>query len=384
MNVHLVEVESFRSLEFPITQKKVFMAHAAASPLPRRVAAAMASYIDRASNEGQWEYIYTETEEDTRRLAAKLIGAEPDEIALVSSTSMGLSMVASSIPWQNGDNVVVADGDFPSNIYPWLNLQGRGVKVKFIPRNCAGAVTLDDVKSRVDEHTRLVSLSSANYVTGYRIDIDAIGKYLHEKGVLFCVDAIQTLGAIPLDVKYVDFLAAGGHKWLLAPLGTGILYVKRRCIGSLVPALAGWKSVQEGKKYHEYNLCFHDSAKRLEPGGLNITGIMGLHAALELFLEADVRQIAVKLARLRRIAKLCLMKKDYDIISPFEEERSCGIISFTMPQNFIEDFHKDLDDNGFVVSLRDGLDGRKVIRLSPHFYNNEEEISRLLDRLPEC
>jgi cysteine desulfurase/selenocysteine lyase len=224
MNAKLLEESVLRHYEFPITNRKVFLAHAAASPLPRRVSSAMTQYLDVASTEGQWEYLYANVEEETRRDAAKLIGAHKEEIAFVSSTSIGLSMVASGISWQKDDNVIIADGDFPSNIYPWLNLQNRGVTVKFIPIHHDGAVTLDDVMNQVNDNTRLVSLSSVNYVTGYKIDVSAIGQYLHEKGILFCVDAIQSLGAIPIDITYVDFLAAGAYKWLLGPLGIGILY----------------------------------------------------------------------------------------------------------------------------------------------------------------
>ena len=384
MNVKILEESTTRHYEFPITNQKVFLAHAAASPLPRRVSSAMTQYLSVASSEGQWEYLYANVEEETRRYAARMIGAQADEIAFVSSTSMGLSMVASGILWQKGDNVIIADGDFPSNIYPWLNLQSRGVKVKFIPKHQDGAVTLEDVMNQVDDNTRLVSLSTVNYITGYRINVPEIGQHLREKGILFCVDAIQSLGAIPIDTTYVDFLAAGAHKWLLGPLGIGILYVKECNIGKLTPVLAGWKSVQASKNYLSYDLCFLNSAKCMEPGGINITGIVGLHAALGLLLEMGIDEIASRLAGFRKVIKSTLCEKGYDLIGPSEADLSSGITSFCTQTHDITILRQELDNKGFVVSLRENFDGRKCIRISPHFYNSTDEITLFLNELPCC
>ena len=384
MNSMLLEKSALRSYEFPITDQKVFLAHAAASPLPRSVSSAMKKYLDIASADGQWEYLYAKIEEETRRKAANLMGAQAEEIAFVSSTSMGLSMVASGLSWQEGDNVIIADGDFPSNIYPWLNLRNQGVTVKFIPKHSDGAVTLEDVINLADDNTRLVSLSSVNYITGYRIDVSEIGKYLHEKGILFCVDAIQSLGAFPIDTRYIDFLAAGAYKWLLGPIGIGILYVKRCNIERLTPVLAGWKCVQSSKKYLDYDLCFLDSAKCLEPGGINIVGIVGLHAALELLLETGLDQIADRLAGFRGVIKAALREKGYDLIGPADDKLGSGITSFSSQINDIADIRQKLDKQNFVVSIRDSFEKRKCIRVSPHFYNSEDEIASFLAALPCC
>lgn len=384
MNTMLLKKSALRHYEFPITDQKVFLAHAAASPLPRCVSAAMIQYLDVASTDGQWEYLYANIEEETRREAARLIGAQAGEIAFVSSTSMGLSMVASGLSWRRGDNVIIADGDFPSNIYPWLNLQNRGVTVKFIPKHDDGAVTLEDVMNLVDDNTRLVSLSSVNYITGYRIDVSAIGQYLHDKGILFCVDAIQSLGAFPIDVTYIDFLAAGAYKWLLGPMGIGILYVKTCNIERLTPVLAGWKCVQSSKEYLNYDLCFLDSAKCLEPGGINIVGIVGLHAALLLLMETGLDEIADRLAGFRRLIKAVLWEKGYDVIGPADDKLGSGITSFSSKTHDIADLRQKLDSNRFVVSMRDNFENRKCIRVSPHFYNSEDEIASFLAELPRC
>lgn len=385
MNIESVlQNAALRHEEFPVTTQKVFLAHAAVSPLPRRVCAAIQEYVQQAACLGQFGYIHAEIEKRTRRNAAALLGADEDEIAFVSSTSMGLSLVAAGLPWQEGDNVVVADGDFPSNIYPWLNLRERGVRTKFIPRHNDGAVTLDDVENVIDDSTRLVSLSSVNFVTGFRIDIASIGEYLSKRGILFCVDAIQSLGAVPTGVKYVDFLATNAHKWLLGPLGIGILFVKREHFERLRPCLAGWKSVKSSEQYLSYDLDFLDSAKRYEPGGGNIVGLCGLHTALELLLEIGIDNITSRLQQIRRTLVSSLDEKGYDVSGPTKEEQTSGITSFTSKRQDIVEVRRNLDSRGFIVSLRDSLDSGKCIRVSPHFYNTDDEILQLLAELPDC
>lgn len=380
----LLEDSAARNREFPITAEKTFLAHAAASPLPRRVSAAIQDYVDRAASQGQWEFLHSGIEKDTREYAAAILGASEDEVAFVSSTSMGLSLIASGLEWREGDNVVVADGDFPSNIYPWLNLRRRGVQTKLIPRKMDGSVTVADVKDAVDARTRLVSLSSVNFVTGFKIDIPAIGEYLQRRGVLMCVDAIQSLGAAPIDVRYIDFLASSAHKWLLGPLGIGILYVKRERLDGLHPVLAGWKCVECSKDYLEYDLSFLESAQRYEPGVFGIVCVVGLHAALELLLEVGVDAIAARSASLREVLVSSIKDKGYDVIGPTFPDQSSGITSFTSDNVDVVRLRQDLDDHGFVVSLRDSLDGRKCIRVSPHFYNTEDEIFRFIGGLPRC
>ena len=384
MVITLKEELLHRNYEFPITTQKVFMAHAAASPLPRCVSSAMKAYLDHASSEGQWEFLYKDIEEDTRRLAAQLLGADSEEIAFVSSTSMGLSLVASGLSWKNDDNIVIARGDFPSNIYPWMNLKSKGVRIRFIPGSRDGAVTLNDVKAQIDNNTRLVSLSSVNYATGYKIDIPSIGRFLHDKGILFCIDAIQSLGAIPIDTTYVDFLSAGAHKWLLGPLGIGILYVKKKDIGRLSPVLTGWKCVKSNKDYLNYNLDFLDSAQCLEPGGINITGIIGLHAALELLLNAGIDIIDSRLRGFRKILIPALMQKGYELIGSAADEQSSGITAFYSPNLDMAILKQELDKSGFVVSLREIFGVGKCIRVSPHFYNLDDDITSFVNKLPAC
>lgn len=229
--------EALRQQEFQVTCHEICLAHAAVCPLPSCVIRAVSDYMKQAARAGQFEYLHHEIETQTRCLATELLGASPEEIAFISSTSAGLSLVAAGLDWRAGDNVVIAEGDFPANIYPWLNLQRRGVQVKFIPCNRNGSVTLEDVTNQVDHNTRLVSLSTVHFSTGTPVDVDAIGGVLHKQGILFCVDAIQSLGAMPCSVRYVDFLAADAHKWLLGPQGIGVLFVRRDHLDRLHPIL---------------------------------------------------------------------------------------------------------------------------------------------------
>lgn len=373
--------EALRQQAFQVTSHKIYLAHAAVCPLPSCVIRAVSDYMKQAARAGQFEYLHHEVETQTRCLAAELLGASPEEIAFVSSTSAGLSLVAAGLDWRVGDNVVIAEGDFPANIYPWLNLQRRGVQVKFIPCNRNGSVTLKDVASQVDHNTRLVSLSTVHFSTGTPVDLDTIGKFLHEHGILFCVDAIQSLGAMPCSVRYVDFLAADAHKWLLGPQGIGVLFVRRDHLDRLHPILVGWKTMRSPKEFLRVEFSPADSACRYEPGCLNVLGLVGLQAALSLLLKIGVNAISERLITLRSILILGLQERGYEVLGIPSQRSLTGITSFRHASKNITSIHQQLDDQHIVVSLRDDLSGNKCIRVSPHFYNTEAEINSLLANL---
>ncbi len=205
--------------EFPVTQKCIYLDHAGVSPLPLRVKSAIETFLSEATNAGAFHYPkWSQQVVEIRRSCARLVHARPEEIAFVKSTSHGLSIVAKGLDWKPGDNVLIYEKEFPSNIYPWLNLQRKGVVVKIIPSR-DGRIVIDDIEKLIDSRTRLLSLSSVQYANGFRIDLKKVGGLCRNKNVLFCVDAIQSLGVIPMDVKEcnIDFLSADGHKWLLGP-----------------------------------------------------------------------------------------------------------------------------------------------------------------------
>ncbi len=378
MKMSVSLTQSQRSEEFPITKTKVFLAHAALSPFPRRVCAAIQDYCQSNAVQGQWEYLYGDKEKQARQYAASLLGGEEDEIAFVSSTSMGLSIIAGGLPWRNGDNLIIADGDFPANVYPWLHLARLGVETRFIRRRPDGAICAADVLDLADDRTRLVSLSSVNYITGFRTDLNSIGEMLYRKGILFCVDAVQSLGVLPFDSQYVDFAAASSHKWLLGPMGIGVLFVKRKNFDILEPPLIGWKSVKSNKRYLDYKLEFVDSARRYEPGSPNGIGLMGLHAALGILTEAGTENVGRRIARFRELLVNRITELGYKVISPGDWTGS-SIVSFTGSEAEIVALREYLDKSGIIVSIRDTLDGRRCIRVAPHFYNTVEDIQALLD-----
>jgi cysteine desulfurase / selenocysteine lyase len=377
-----VSDESLRRQEFPVCQEKVYLAHAAVCPLPARVVGALQRYLEQVIRGGQFEYLHAAAEEGARTLAAQLLGAKAGEIAFIPSTSAGLSMVAAGLDWKPGDGVVLPQGDFPSNVHPWRELARRGVRVKAIPSTADGAITVEDVAAALDDRTRLVALSSVHYATGAWTDIDAVGAFLLERGVLFCVDAIQSFGALPLSVRNVDFLAADAHKWMLGPQGMGILFVRSERFRELHPPLVGWKSVVANKDFTDQRLEFPDTARRYEPGSLNALGIIGIHAALGLLAEVGIEAIASRLSALRARLLAGLEAKGYSIVGDRAQARPSGITSF---QHRTGDdtiaLHRSLDQRAIVTSLRDDPKGNKCIRIAPHFYTSDAEIESLLQSI---
>ena len=382
--MHLTEIqadEDLRRREFPVTRTKRYFAHAAVCPLPTRVARSMNCYLRQAARAGQFSYLHCPAETTARSIAAELLEVSPEEIAFVPSTSAGLSMVAAGLDWKPGDSVVVAAGDFPANLYPWLELERLGVRVKRIAVPMAEGVTLDDVRSQLDERTRLVSLSSIHYVTGAPVDIDAIGEYLQRQKILFCVDAIQSFGAVPCSARHVDFLVADGHKWLLGPQGMGILVVRREAMNDLRPVLVGWKSVVTPGDF--LNVCpsYPDSAGRYEPGSLNSVSLIGLQTALALLRDLGIVAIASHLRRLRAALVEGLLDLGYRIVGPRQTALATGITSFRCPRGATTTIYEWLDRQDCVVSLRKDPQGESCIRVSPHCYNTLAEIQEFLKLL---
>ena len=223
----LLANEDLRHSEFPVTREKIFLAHAGDCPLPRRVAEAIAQYAATASMGDQEQFVYPAILAEGRRLAAQLLECEPEEVAFVGPTSLALSFFASGLKFRRGDNVLIYFDDYPSNVYPWMALAEQGVEVRLMNTRGLGLIRPQDVLGQVDENTRLVALASCHFISGYRLDFQAIGQGLRGRDILFCLDAIQTLGAFPMSVEHVDLLAADAHKWLLGPCGAGVMYVRR-------------------------------------------------------------------------------------------------------------------------------------------------------------
>ena len=373
--------EQLRQHEFPVTKDKIFLGHAGVCPLPRRVAQAMNDCANEATL-GDQEAFVMHSIEDTRQAGARLLNCQPDEVAIVGPTSLALSLVAAGLKFRKGDNILIYHDDYPSNVYPWMALAEQGVKVRLLNTRGLGILRTIDVMGQVDEDTKLVALASNHFISGYRLEHDAIGKYLRERGILFCLDAIQTLGAFPTTVENVDFLAADAHKWLLGPCGAGLLYVKKDLQTSLNPPIYGWHNVRNPNFVAQEKIEFRSGAAKFEAGTHNLIGLVGLLAALELTQEIGVDNIARELLRKRAWLVPALQAKGYAVLNAEPKaENASGITSFFLPGQDLTAQHQKLAEAGVNTSLRTDRKGQKYIRLSPHFYNTDAELQRVLELL---
>jgi len=361
-------------LEFPITERCTHLNHAGVSPVSRRVAAAVSAFVEQATvvdhaiQQG-WE----QRTETVRANFARLVGAQSTEIAFVKNTSEGLSLMAAGLTWAAGDNVIVVDGEYPSNVYPWFGLRRWGVDSRMV-RPVRGCVRADDVAHLADARTRVVSVSFVDWSTGGRTDLRAIGEFCRRHDILFCVDGIQGVGALRMDVErdYIDCLSVGGHKWLLAPEGCGGLFVSRRIADRVQSILHGWKSVTDADTYLPYHFTPRPDAAKFEPGSPSHLSTHALGAAIDLLLELGSEHVEMRVLELTARLAAGLRARGAEIISPWDNGQRSAIVVFRLgddPQALAQ----ALNERGFVVRVRGG-----GIRVAPHFYNNEEDIDRFL------
>ena len=363
----------------PIAQKWAYFDHAAVAPLPAPTQQAIVRWVEQAACEGDtvWPAWHKRVEE-TRSLAARLLHADADEVALVHSTSEGIGLVAEGFPWREGDNLVTLDNEFPSNQYPWLNLVSRGVETRRVPVDDRGRVDLNLLEDACDERTRLVSVSWVGYASGWRCDLDAVAELAHRRGALLFVDAIQGLGVFPLDVKAtpVDFLAADGHKWMLGPEGAGLFYLRREHLDRLRPIGVGWHSVVHAADYNRIELELKPSAARYEGGSQNMVGFIGLAESLQLLLDLGTPAIAERILQITDLACQSLEQAGAELYTAREGDHRSGIVSCEFPGQDSLAIKQRLLKAGVVASARAGK-----LRLAAHAYNNAEDLERLVAAL---
>jgi selenocysteine lyase/cysteine desulfurase len=360
--------------EFPVTSRWAYLDHAAVAPLSEPARRAMTDWAaDTAVNGAATWSDWQRRVETTRAEAGRLLNADPKDIAFIKNTSEGISFVAEGLPWRAGDNVVTAADEYPSNLYPWMNLADRGVEVRRVPSR-DGRVLVDDLRAAMDDQTRLITLSFVEYGTGFRNDLDAVSALCRERDALFFVDAIQGLGVFPLDVRQtpIDFLAADGHKWLLGPEGSGILYVRRELVELMHTAEVGWHSVVHDHDFSKVELTLKPHAGRWESGTMNVAGIVALGASLELLLNAGIDAVGQRILEVTDY--LCDRAKaaGLDIYSSRRPGESSGIVSLlgiADPAAAVRRCRAE----GIIVNHRGGR-----LRVSPHAYNTFDEIDRLL------
>jgi cysteine desulfurase/selenocysteine lyase len=372
--------------QFPVLSHWDFFNHAGVCPIPHVASRAMRRYAHEAEAgaylAGPW---YIEVEK-LRSTAARIINAHRDEIAFVKNTSEGISIVANGIDWQWGDRIVTTAVEYPSNIYPWMEVaRTHGTKLVTVDEvtDASGrrqVPTEKILEEAADPRTRLVSLSHVEFASGQRHDLERIGNFCHENKKLFCVDAIQTIGAWPVDVKamHIDYLSADGHKWMLGPEGAGIFYCRKELIDRTRPLMIGWMNVIDPQNYGNYDYTLKSDAGRFECGTLNIAGLLGLKASLDLLLEVGIDNVGRRLQQLTDHLGHGLVKKGYKIVSPRNPGQFSGILSFTSPTHAHEQIFKMLrKDHKTEIAVREGR-----LRASPHFYNTEEQMDRLIEHLP--
>ena len=374
----LEDFKRYRS-EFPITESYTFMNHAAVSPTSNRVVKTVESIFHEFSHCAIECYpSWVKRIAEVRHLSAELIHSDASEIAFIGNTSEGLSAIAAGLEWKKGDRVLIPSPEFPANIYAWMNLERQGVRVDFFQKK-EGRCDIKDIEEALSPGTRLISISSVDFVTGFRCDLEALGDLCKKKGLLFCVDAIQGLGVIPMDVrKYgIHFLAAGGHKWLMSTMGCGVLFISKEVNGLVHPERVGWKSVLQEEDFFRIQFDLKPDASRFEPGTMNVAGIYALGAAIELLMEVGIESVFEQVLGINDLIFEGLKDRNANMASPMGKGERSGIISF-IPSSDPKLLYEFLIRKKIMVSLRD-----RVIRLSPHFYNNRDDVNCFFQALDD-
>jgi cysteine desulfurase / selenocysteine lyase len=360
---------------FPVTENVIYLNHAAIGPLCGPAHEAMRHLIDDAVGYGSLHYgNWMAAYAGLRSAAARLLNAHPDEIAIVKNTSEGISTVALGLDWRAGDRVVAFQEEFPSNYYPWLRLESRGVQVTWL--------SIYDSLDRIAEAVRgarLLAVSHVNYLSGYRVDLQAIGRICRESDCFFFVDAIQGLGVYPIDVEAfcIDALAADGHKWLLGPEGNGILYVRKDRFESIEPYEFGWTNPASYGDYSSRDMTLRADAGRYECGTLNTVGCFGLRASIEFLLQLGIDQIQKGTDARAEQIEAGVLAKGYEPLVKRTPATGSGIVSFRHPAIDCRAIVNDLKQHNILAAPRQGW-----VRMAPHFYLLEKEIDEVLNRLP--
>jgi cysteine desulfurase/selenocysteine lyase len=364
--------------EFGLDESVIYLNHAAVAPWPRRTVEAVKAFADENAASGARNYAaWLETEQALKSQLQHLINAASvGEIALLKSTSEALSVVAYGLSWMPGDNVVITDQEFPSNRIVWESLAKFGVETRAAALDHTSAPE-DAVLSRIDEHTRLISVSSVQYATGLRLDLKRLGTACRERGILFCVDAIQSLGAIDFDVQscLADFVMADGHKWMLGPEGLALFYCRAGVMDRLELQQYGWHMIEEHGNYDRPAWRLAASARRFECGSPNMLGIHALHASLSLLLEIGLPAVEKRVMENSRhlIDFFNSSDEGFRLITPVEPHRHAGIVTFQPLREPVGELYERLRKANVICALRGG-----GIRFSPHFHTIRDQLDRAL------
>lgn len=367
--------------DFPISKEIVYMDTAAISLKPLQVIDSMTEFMRNYEMNGTFNFsdnLEEEVLENARCRIAKLIGCASDDIALTTNTSEGINFVAYAMKFDQGNNVVTTDLEFPTVTYPWLRIaKEKGAEVRFAS-NRNGMVSVEDLEKLIDDKTKVIALSHVEYSSGLRYNLREIAELAHRHGAILLVDAIQSLGVVPLDVRReeVDVLASAAYKWLLGPFGAGFVYMKKEVYDNIEPAFVGWRSSIEHKEYDPKRFTFPNTARKFEYGGMPYTPIYGLTKAIEYIMGLEVENIRNHVMNITQ--KLMDMLKDLEaqILTPFNQEKRAGIVTVRFEKMDYDRAVEELAKEKIVVSKR-----MNALRISPHIYNTEEEVEKVVEAI---
>jgi cysteine desulfurase/selenocysteine lyase len=368
--------------DFPATKKYVYMNAASISLMPIPILRKINDFQKELALRGTvWfdEKVETIALEDARSEAAKLIGADVDEIALLSSTTEALCSIAWSLGFRRGDNVVTTDMEFPSVVYPWMRIgKAKGVEVR-LARNKEGIVEVADLEKLVDDRTKVLAISHVEYASGLRFNLKELHQLASKHGALLVVDAIQSLGVVPVNVKDegVDILASGSYKWLLGPFGAAILYIKRDIYEKLDPPFVGWKSTEEPFEFKPTQFTYAKTAKKFEYSTTNYASKTGLAESIKYLRRIGIKRVYGYVLELTGNLMQSLSDiRGVKVITPREDERRAGIVTIRFEKADYREVAKKLGEKHVVVSPR-----FESVRMSPHVYNTEEDVFKVTEEL---
>lgn len=375
-------LQAMRAVEFPWEARgdAIHMDHASIGPIPQRSRDAVSVYNDRRAEMWQMRAEdFFPVLDRSRVLAAQLIGATAEEIALTTNTSWGVNLAAYALPLGPGDIVLGSQGEFPANVYPWMSAaKARGFSFELVPM-VGRAVNEEEILARVahDPRVKGVALSWVSFWSGYRVDVARIGAACRAHGIWFAVDAIQGLGACALDVNAakIDILSTGAQKWLCSPWGTGFAYVRRELIAELEPPAAGWlsqASAGDFARFLDYDPAWRSDAQRFEVGSLPMQDFIGMNATFELFLELGTVPVEQHVRALtRQLLGWAETRRDITYFTPALDAQRAGIVALATPD--LPGDSQRLRDAHITHAVREG-----AIRIAPHFHNTVEDIDRVI------
>lgn len=359
---------------FPHAENLVYMNHAAVAPLGRHVKNALAAFVEeRHLTNIENFFDFQPTVEHTKALAASIMGTQASQIAYAPNTSYGLNYLVLGLDWQEGDRILVPACEFPANVFPFMHLQSKGVTVDFIPDK-EGTFTLEDIERMIRPETRLLSISWVQFLSGFRADLESVGRLCRAHDLLFCVDAIQGLGALQIDVEacHIDFLASGCHKWVMATQGIGLVYVAQPLLDQLYP-FAGWlHGPIDWDNLTEYRLTYHEDGRRFRLGTQNAMGIAALGAALGFYRQAGPAWCEARVLENASRLRTGLAALGFSVYGSVDPAHSSGIVTVRHPQAAV--LFEAMKEARIHVAVRNGL-----LRFAPTFYNSEDEVAYVLD-----